>query len=96
MNVRCEVCGHVFSERHHLKLRSWGGTDDDGLARLCPNHHSAVHLLIKWYLRKPLSPNESEQLEVYYNEEPALMRYFFAQVKPFVVARRVEEGTWYP
>ena len=41
--TRCERCGKwAHCHRHHLRLRSQGGTGDE-TAMLCPTCHEAVH-----------------------------------------------------
>jgi len=43
----CEVCGHMFAERHRLIPGHLGGLYYDwNILYLCPNHHTAFHFLI--------------------------------------------------
>lgn len=41
---RCEICGDVNAEVHHIITRGAGGTDDpENLIYLCRQHHSLIH-----------------------------------------------------
>lgn len=47
--MRCQLCDHVFTHEHHILPKQWGGSDElENLAYFCPNHHAAIHLLMKW------------------------------------------------
>jgi DNA-binding CsgD family transcriptional regulator len=41
----CAICGteRPWLHRHHLKPRSEGGTDADGIVRICANCHEDIH-----------------------------------------------------
>lgn len=43
--MNCENCGveRAYLHRHHVKPRVEGGTDDDGIRRLCANCHEDEH-----------------------------------------------------
>jgi len=44
----CEICGYPFAHIHHALPRQYGGSDDDGnLVALCPNHHAAIHFMLR-------------------------------------------------
>lgn len=42
----CEVCGDVGADRHHIRTRKSGGSDDEfNLINLCRKHHSELHYI---------------------------------------------------
>lgn len=94
----CEVCGHAFGQRHRINPGSWGGTYDSGnVAWLCPNHHAAIHLLMKWYGRRLARMGESENLRyTAYFDDLDFVRFFNTYVKPVVIERLKAEGKWHP
>lgn len=50
MLTPCVVCGHLITEQHHLIPRAYGGSDDPAnLVALCPNHHTAFHIVFRRY-----------------------------------------------
>lgn len=94
----CELCGHVYGQTHRIKPGAWGGTYDEwNVAYLCPNHHAAIHLFMKWYYKGASSLTEAEgkRLEEYHTDRPLKM-FWLRTVKPVVKQRLVEEGKWYP
>jgi hypothetical protein len=92
----CELCGHVYGQLHRVRPGCWGGDYDDfNVAYLCPNHHAAVHLFMKWYYGKKLSPEEAERFEEYHTDR-ALKLFWLEHAKPAVRQRLVEEGRWHP
>lgn len=41
--MRCLIC-RKLADRHHIKTRGSGGTDDDfNIALLCRQHHQEIH-----------------------------------------------------
>lgn len=43
--MNCIICG-LSGERHHVKSRGSGGTDDDwNIMYLCRKHHTEFHLI---------------------------------------------------
>lgn len=78
--MKCELCGHVFAQKHRVVPGSWGGTyRDSNVVHLCPNHHTAIHfLMVRWLRRQALDPG---RFAAYRADEP-LWRFWKAQVKP--------------
>lgn len=45
----CEICGHIFAERHRVIPGKVGGIyTKNNIVWLCPNHHAAIHYVITW------------------------------------------------
>jgi len=46
---RCTICGYgLMIEKHHFVPKDYNGTDDmRNFIYLCPNHHAAVHFLLR-------------------------------------------------
>jgi hypothetical protein len=96
----CELCGHVYAQRHRLKPGCWGGTyDPDNIVWLCPNHHAAVHLVMKWYYLanqpKQFTRDQVRRLDGYLTD-PVVTKFFYHHVKTVVVERMRAEGRWHP
>ena len=48
----CEVCGHIFAERHRVIPGKVGGIyAKSNIVWLCPNHHAAIHHVMKWKMK---------------------------------------------
>lgn len=91
----CQVCGHVFGEKHRLLPGAWGGTyEEDNVASLYPNHHAAIHLLMKWcgLSYRTASPADASRLNAYLEDRP-LMKFFAFEIKPILVAVREASRT---
>ena len=42
----CIVCYNIGTDKHHIKTRGAGGTDDGfNLVNLCRTHHQQIHVL---------------------------------------------------
>jgi hypothetical protein len=94
----CEICGYIYGQRHRLCPRIWGGEYvSENVAWLCPNHHTAIHLILKWYGRRLENMNENEQAryEAYFCDRE-FMKFFNIVVKPIVIKRLQAEGLWHP
>lgn len=57
--MSCLICSNNESDRHHVKTRGAGGTDDDfNLMNLCRIHHVEIHKIgntrfaVKYYKAK--------------------------------------------
>lgn len=73
---RCEVCGHVFAEKHRLIPGSIGGIYSNwNIAYLCPNHHAALHFVMVAFPRTEKC--DRRRLEGYLQDEQ-FMRFFEA------------------
>lgn len=50
--VRCDVCGRLGSEIHHIKFKSaMGGDEIENLILLCRLCHESAHFIRKPYLK---------------------------------------------
>ncbi len=91
----CHVCGHVYGQLHRLVPGEWGGTYEPGnIVPLCPNHHTAIHLLMKWLYHGLDTPEERERYAAYLDSpaERGLRAFWRKTVRPLVLARLEEEG----
>lgn len=98
----CALCGHAYAQKHRIRPGCWGGNyDPDNVIKLCPNHHAAIHLMMKWcYTSGPglgsrLTDDEWVRLDAYRADRP-LAVFFGHKVKPVVIERLVAEGRWHP
>lgn len=94
--MSCQLCGHIFSEKHRLLPGNLGGEYAEwNVADLCPNHHAAVHFLMSW-LGSGKSNSEidamgkvnGDRLSAYIADR-ALWEYWVDEVKP--ICERVLE-----
>lgn len=48
--IPCAVCGYCITDKHHILPKSKSGNfyHDDNVVYLCPNHHRAIHVLMKF------------------------------------------------
>lgn len=94
--MSCDLCGHVYAHVHRITPGCWGGRYElSNIVELCPNHHAAVHLLMKWFHRGLGTEDEEERLEEYMSDRE-LMSFWLEAVKPAVIRRMVAEGRWHP
>ena len=92
----CELCGHVFGQRHRIKPGCWGGEYTPGnVVWLCPNHHAAIHLFVRWYYRGIKEGEEEARLMEHLTDRP-LKQFWVRYVKPVVIERLMDEGRYYP
>jgi hypothetical protein len=91
----CQVCGHVYGQQHRVIPGEWGGTyTDDNVVWLCPNHHAAIHLLMKQVCEGLQTADEFLRVRVYQNPlvEPSLGAFWRECVQPVVLAHMKETG----
>lgn len=93
--MRCELCGHVFGQKHRIHPGVWGGEYSEGnVIYLCPNHHAAIHFLMRYRHRGPLLDGDDQDRLEEYLLDPDLSRFWTDIVEPIVLAHMVDEGTW--
>lgn len=98
--MKCFFCDHPGAHKHRINPGRWGGIyDDDNVINLCPNHHSAIHALMKYWHEgaKVLSDREDQIVEYYlFGPELPFRRFFMSRVKPIIIKRKKAEGTYHP
>jgi hypothetical protein len=51
--MNCEICGMPNADRHHIKTRASGGSNEDfNIIHLCRKHHSECHQIGRWSFAK--------------------------------------------
>jgi hypothetical protein len=94
--VRCELCGHVFGQKHRVLPGEWGGGyEESNVVYLCPNHHWAIHVLMNWRYRNhpAFTKSEDDQIDEY-RLDPDLMKLWEERAQPVVIRQMVAEGRW--
>lgn len=70
----CRVCNHPFTHQHRIVPGAFGGRyEDANVLRLCPNHHAAVHFLMRTHPignGQYLTSAEFELAETYRDDKP--------------------------
>jgi hypothetical protein len=96
--VCCELCSWPFVHLHRINPGNWGGKYESGnVIELCPNHHVAIHFLMRWFHRGGKLKNEYEEEQLlYYLRDKALRLFWETEVKPVVIKRMQAEGRWHP
>jgi hypothetical protein len=81
----CEVCGHQIAQKHRLRPGAWGGTYEPGnVVRLCPNHHAAIHMLMRWYCGGGrFNRKDQHALDEILDDQP-LYRLWVERARPIV------------
>lgn len=91
----CCICGHVYSQKHRLVPGAWGGVYDAGnVVSLCPNHHVAIHLLMKWKYRGLETQDEKNCVAAYLTPsyDWKLYKFWKSTVQSIVISKLNKEG----
>lgn len=92
----CELCGHVFAQKHRLYPGQWGGTyEADNVVLLCPNHHAATHFVMRWYYLGA-DPMKGVRRRTAYAEDRPFWVFWLDRVRPVVRSKMGDEGRWRP
>ena len=91
--MACLLCDYPISQNHRICPGAWGGDyTPDNVVPLCPNHHQAVHLLMRRaYRGRSIGPAEDRAVEAFRRDMP-LWTLWQSRVRPVVAARMVESG----
>jgi hypothetical protein len=91
--LRCLICRHLFAQKHRILPGAWGGTyEPANVARLCPNHHWAVHALMRLALRRaPLSALD-RSIVAECLDEPRFGAFWTARILPVLRRRLSSRG----
>jgi hypothetical protein len=97
MDAECELCGFPFVHRHRIKPGIWGGEYTSlNTVYLCPNHHVAIHLVMRWFHKGRLPTEAQDRQLVFYMQDKALWAFWADTVRDVVIQRMREEGRWHP
>jgi hypothetical protein len=84
----CEICGHPHVERHRIKPGRWGGTYDPwNVVHLCPNHHRAIHYLMRWQVNGCDVQSDRQQRRIdFFLSDPGLSALWRNCARPVVLS----------
>ena len=95
----CELCGHCFAQNHRIVPGKWGRVYADwNVACLCPNHHVAIHTMMRWYYggyRGRLPDVPDEVICGYMTDRPFKL-FWMRYGRPVVEERLRQEGRYLP
>lgn len=87
--MSCQICGYFLTQNHRLLPGAWGGTYEEGnVASLCPNHHIAIHFLMRWWMKGKVKGLEQDWLSAYRKDLP-LWAFWLEAVQPICDRRKL-------
>jgi transcriptional regulator with XRE-family HTH domain len=90
----CEICNHESTQKHRLLPGEFGGTyAPENVVELCPNHHTAVHFLMKHVgllpAGKALRAADQKRFDAY-RADAALWAFWGTRVEPVCTQIRAQ------